>query len=189
MGPTSFSIALDVIDASVAPTDTQLRAARARVWNVVTAGWRKHLYPASSSSLGSFTLDGDTAQLRVHWNPVDEPDPRPHLLALGVAMAAPTLAKKLAPVGLRPRDLRVGLDVLEDADDPCGVCRAAWADPLRWLSLPPAATDALATLTATAFRAAPDVTLATLDALLGMELRLATLSRVKAGYAYTLPKR
>lgn len=30
---------------------------------------------------------------------------------------------------------------------------------------------------------------ATLDALLGMELRLATLSRVKASYAYTLPKR
>ncbi|MFO0607012.1 MAG: hypothetical protein U0324_27820 [Polyangiales bacterium] len=166
MEPASFTVALDPVDAPVAPTDRRLRGAHARVWIVVTARWRKHLPPAQRHALGTFTLDGDAAQLRVTWSPVDGADPRPHLLALTFALEAAAIAKQLAPLGLRPRDLRVGLDALEPAHALCGVCRAAWGDPTRWLALPPAAVDALATVTAPAFRAAPDATRATLDALL-----------------------
>ena len=166
MGLPSFTIALDVVDASVAPTDKQLRDARTRVWNVITTRWRKHLDPAQCESLAPFTLDGDTTQLRVTWSPVDGADPRPHLLALTAALESAAIAKKLAPLGLRPRDLRVGLDVLEPSRAPCGVCRAAWADPMHWLALPSSAVEALATLTAPAFRAAPAAVRATVDGLL-----------------------
>ncbi len=167
MEPTTFTLALDAVDPAVSVAPSQLRRARNRVWRIITARFWKHLSLHERVSLGAFTVDGDATHITARWDaPPSGPARLAHLAELAAAMEEVAVTKVLAPLGLRPRSLRVGLDALDPVATACGLCRAARSEPMRWLALPPESLDALRSLTVSALRAAPDDTIGTLTALL-----------------------
>lgn len=164
----TFDIELDVTSPAAEPSAEHLRGARARIRSAISARWRKSLDPATRATLGELAVDVDAARVTLRWDPPTQgPDPHAHPVALAAAMEAAAIAKALAPLGRRPRNLRTGLEALAHAPSSCGLCAAAANDPLRWLDLPASVTDALRALSPGALRAAPFETRATLAALLG----------------------